>query len=114
MEELAMLYFPDISDRMPRGPALVILYSLAACVALWYLTIGRFSWRAPRERASTKARPFIQRSIRLRLRVGSPLRDFAGVVGHHLASSHMTAGPKATAATTNAAATKSNHFRRRP
>jgi hypothetical protein len=47
MEELAMLYFPDISDRMPRGPALVILYSLAACVALWYLTIGRFSWRHP-------------------------------------------------------------------
>jgi hypothetical protein len=47
MEELAMLYFPDISDRMPRGPALVILYSLAACVALWYLTIGRFSWRRP-------------------------------------------------------------------
>jgi hypothetical protein len=32
----------------------------------------------------------------------------------YLASSHVTAGPNAAAATTNAAATKSNQFRRRP
>jgi hypothetical protein len=47
MKDSAMLYFPDVSDRMPRGPALVMLSGVAACVALWYLTVGRFSWRRP-------------------------------------------------------------------